>query len=120
MNSQAKHLIILNDPPYGTERSYNGLRLAGSLAKRDGTAVKVFLMGDAAGCAKAGQKLPKGYYNIERMLQMSLQHHVDVGVCGSCMDARGLGDSELLGGTRRSSLDELTDWTLWADRIIVF
>lgn len=113
-------LIILNDPPYGTERSYNGLRLAGALAKRESATVKVFLMGDAAGCAKAGQKLPKGYYNIERMLQAALQHNAAVGVCGSCMDARGLSDSELLSGTRRSSLDELTDWTLWADRVIVF
>jgi uncharacterized protein involved in oxidation of intracellular sulfur len=51
-------LVILNDPPYGTERSYNGLRLAGSLAKRDGEQVKVFLLGDAAACAKTGQKLP--------------------------------------------------------------
>jgi len=30
----AKTLFILNDPPYGTERSYNALRLAGSLAKQ--------------------------------------------------------------------------------------
>lgn len=29
-------LFILNDPPYGTERSYNGLRLALSLAKNEG------------------------------------------------------------------------------------
>lgn len=29
-------LMILNDPPYGTERSYNPLRLAGSLTKREG------------------------------------------------------------------------------------
>jgi len=53
-----KTLLILNDPPYGTERSYNGLRLAGALAKREGEAVKVFLMGDAAGCAKAGSRAP--------------------------------------------------------------
>jgi sulfur relay (sulfurtransferase) complex TusBCD TusD component (DsrE family) len=32
----AKTLFILNDPPYGTtERSYNALRLAGSLSKRE-------------------------------------------------------------------------------------
>ncbi len=49
-----KNLIILNDPPYGTERSYNALRLARSLA-RAGEEVKVFLLGDAASCAKAGQ-----------------------------------------------------------------
>lgn len=36
------------------------------------------------------------------------------------MDARGLSDGELVEGARRSSLDELTDWTLWADRVIVF
>lgn len=113
-------LLILNDPPYGTERAYNGLRLAGALAKREGTAVKVFLMGDAASCAKAGQKVPQGYYHLERMLQVPRQHGAAVGVCGSCMDARGLTDAELVAGTRRSSLDELTDWTLWADRVIVF
>jgi uncharacterized protein involved in oxidation of intracellular sulfur len=44
-------LFILNDPPHGTERSYNGLRLAGSLAKRDDVEVRIFLMGDAVGCA---------------------------------------------------------------------
>jgi len=32
----AKTLFILNDPPYGTERSYNARRLAGSLARRPG------------------------------------------------------------------------------------
>jgi uncharacterized protein involved in oxidation of intracellular sulfur len=36
------------------------------------------------------------------------------------MDARGLGDTELVEGTRRSSLEELAEWTLWADRVIVF
>jgi hypothetical protein len=30
-----KTLLILNDPASGTERSYNGLRLAGALAKRN-------------------------------------------------------------------------------------
>lgn len=60
-----KTLLILNDPPYGTERSYNGLRLAGSLAKRHGEQVRVFLIGDAASCANRGQTVPKGYYNIE-------------------------------------------------------
>jgi uncharacterized protein involved in oxidation of intracellular sulfur len=37
-----KMLVILNDPPYGTERVFNGLRLAGALAKRDGVEVRVF------------------------------------------------------------------------------
>ncbi len=115
-----KVLLIVNDPPYGTERSYNGLRLAGSLAKREGHEVRVFLMGDASSCAKAGQTVPKGWYNLNRMLTVVMQHRGEVGVCGSCLDARGLADAELLAGTRRSSLDELADWTLWADQVITF
>ena len=86
----AKTLVILNDPPYGTERSYNGLRLAGSLSRRDGEQVKVFLIGDAASCAKAGQKLPQGYYNVEVMLRTVVKHGGEIGVCGTCMDARGI------------------------------
>jgi uncharacterized protein involved in oxidation of intracellular sulfur len=67
-----KRLLILNDPPYGTERSYNGLRLAGSLCKRAGED-RVFRKGDAVSCSKQGQSLPKGYYNIETMLKAAAE-----------------------------------------------
>lgn len=115
-----KTLFILNDPPYGTEQSYNGLRLAGALAKQEEHQVRVFLMGDGASCAKAGQQTPNGYYNIERMLRAVSNRKGEIGVCGTCMDARGITPGELAEGTKRSTLDELTDWTLWADRILVF
>ena len=113
-------LFILNDPPYGTERSYNALRLAGALAKRDTEEIRVFLMGDAAGCAKDGQCVPQGFYNINRMLHMLTLKHVPVAVCGSCMDARGMKEVELVEGARRSMLEELADWTQWAERVLVF
>lgn len=114
------YLIILNDPPYGTERSYNGLRLASSLAKSDETSVSVFLMGDAASCAAAGQTTPNGYYNIERMLKAVSSKGGKIGVCGSCMDARGLKAEALAEGAHRSSMEELTCWTKEADKVIVF
>jgi len=114
------YLIILNDPPYGTERSYNGLRLASSLAKNDETRVAVFLMGDAASCAAAGQTTPNGYYNIERMLKAVASKGGKIGVCGSCMDARGLRPEALAQGTHRSSLEELDRWTREADKVIVY
>ena len=113
-------LVILNDPPYGTERSYNGLRLAGSLVKREGEQVRVFLIGDAAACAKTGQKVPQGYYNLEMMLGSVARRGGEIGVCGTCMDARGISDVELADGCHRSTLDELTDWTQTADRVLVF
>ncbi len=63
------YLFIINDSPYGNERPYNALRLAYNLAKRAGTEVRVFLMGDGVNCVIAGQKTPEGYYNIERMIK---------------------------------------------------
>jgi len=68
-----KTLFILNGPPYGTEHSYNGLRLAGALAKRDGEQVRIFLMGDAVGCALQGQVLPDGSYHLDRMLSSAIR-----------------------------------------------
>lgn len=63
-------LFILNDPPYGTERIYNGLRLAHAMLKRgDDDQVDVFLMADAVAAARRGQKTPEGFYNVERMLK---------------------------------------------------
>jgi len=115
-----KTLFILNDPPYGTERSYNGLRLAASLARRDDELVRVFLIGDASSCPRRGQKVPQGYYNIELMLRAVTRRGAAIGVCGTCMDARGLVDADLVDGAHRSTLDELTDWTQWADRVLVF
>ncbi len=113
-------LFILNDAPYGTERSYNGLRLASSLGKREGEQVRIFLIGDAAACAVAGQTTPNGYYNVERMLKSCAKHGVKIGCCGSCLDARGIDAGNLVDGSHRSSMEELTDWAFWADKIVSF
>jgi uncharacterized protein involved in oxidation of intracellular sulfur len=115
-----KTLFILNDAPYGSERSYNGLRLAGTLSKDEGEEVKLFLLGDAASCAKRGQKVAEGFYNIQIMLGRVVRNKAEVGACGTCMDARAIADAELMDGTRRSTLAELTSWTQWADKVIVF
>ena len=119
-----KFLFVLNDPPYGTERSYNALRLAASVSQQPDTEVRVFLMGDAAAVGKRGQKVPGGYYNLETMLKKVIKPEAEapgnVGVCGTCMDARGITAEELAEGTHRGTMAELTTWTLWADRTIVF
>ena len=116
----AKTLFILNDPAYGTERSYNALRLAGALVKATAEEVRVFMLGDAASCAKSGQKVPEGFYNIQLMLNRVTRSGGKVGVCGTCMEARGITDAELLEGTQHSTMAELTEWHQWADKVLVF
>jgi len=115
-----RYLFIINDAPYGNERPYNGLRLCLSLAKKEDVEMKVFLMADAVGCARAGQTTAEGSYNIERMLHGCVTKHVEFGACGTCMDARGLAADQLITGVHRSSMAELTDWTAWADKILVW
>lgn len=97
-------LFILNRAPYGAETTYNGLRLAGALARIDGQSVRLFLMGDAVSGAKSGQKVPAGYYNAQLMLGSPIRRGAAVGVCGTCMDARAVQDAQLIEGARRSTL----------------
>jgi len=111
-------LIIINDPPYGTERLYNALRLANAMIRNDHD-VTVFLMADAVSAAKAGQKTPDGYYNIERMLRRVVQKGKLL-LCGTCLDARGLLEGDLLEGSTRSTMDELASETALADKVLVF
>lgn len=115
-----RYLFILNDPAYGTERSYNALRLAGTLTKRDDVQIDVFLIGDAVGCAVAGQKTPDGYYKLETMIRSLARKGASIGCCGTCMDARGFTDETLTEGAARSSMEGLTDWTVAADKVLVF
>ncbi|MDA8232665.1 MAG: DsrE family protein [Magnetospirillum sp.] len=116
-----KVLIILNDPPYGTERSYNGSRLAHAVKKSSpDTEVTVFLMADAVLCAKAGQKTPEGFYNMERMLRRVASGGGHILLCGTCMDARGLAEGDLMEGASRSTMDALSAATLEADKVLVF
>ena len=111
-------LIILNDPPYGTERSYNGLRLAKAVGT-EGANVTVFLLADAVTCANRGQKVPQGFYNVGLMLK-SVVRNGEVLMCGTCMDARGISDEAIIEGARRSTMKELAECTLAADQVLVF
>lgn len=116
-----KTLFILNGAPYGDERTYNGLRLAGALARKPDHEVRVFLMGDAAISAKHGQQVPAGFYNLQIMINKIIRNGPGrVAVCGTCMDARGMTEAELVAGTHRSTLEELADWTEQAEKILVF
>lgn len=116
-----KTLFILNDPPYGTERVYNALRLAHALLKRDPAhGIAVFLMADSVLAARAGQKTPEGHYNVERMLKRVLAANGQVLLCGACMDARGLPEGQMMEGASRSTMDALAEATATADQVLVF
>lgn len=113
-------LIVLNEAPYGSERTYNGLRLAGAFAKTGGNALLLFLMGDSVVAAKAGQKVPSGYYNVEVMLGAVIRAGGKVALCGTCLDARGINEAEIVQGAQRGTMNQLAEWTTTADKVLVF
>jgi uncharacterized protein involved in oxidation of intracellular sulfur len=49
-----------------------------------------------------------------------VRHGGLVGVCGTCMDARGIASEALADGCRRGTLEELADWTDLSDKVLVF
>ena len=116
-----KILFIINDAPYGTEKAYNALRMAMTIQKEDETAeVRIFLMADAATAALPNQTTPQGYYNIERMIKSVLLKGGKVKICGSCAEARGIKDLQLIDGTELSTMKELVQWTMDSDKTLTF
>lgn len=113
-------LIIINGAAYGQDTTYNAVRLAKSLSKRDEVTTQVFLMGDGVTVAMAGQKTPDGYYKLDRMLSTIIRQGGQIRCCSTCMDARGITDTMLTEAATRSTMDALADWTIAADKVLVF
>lgn len=113
-------VLIINGPAYGSDETYNAVRLAGALAKREEVTVRVFLMGDAVTVAMRNQKTPDGYYALDRMIGAIPRKGGEILCCGTCMDARGIAEDMLVDGSHRSTMDALATLTLDADKVLVF
>lgn len=113
-------LIIINGSAYGLDSTFNAIRLAAALAKREDVTTTVFLMGDGVTAAMAGQKTPDGYYKLDRMLGSVTRNGGAILCCGTCMDARGITDELLIDGSTRSTMEALADLTIAADKVLVF
>lgn len=111
--------IIANDPPYGTEKTWNALRLAEALLAT-GAKINVFLLGDAVSAGKKGQSVPKGYYNLEEMLKKLKEKGVTIKTCGTCISARGIKDEELAEGVERGKMMDLARWCVESDEVLTF
>lgn len=114
-----KVLFSFNDPPYAPRRSSTGCAWAPRW-RWAGVQARVFLLSDAVVAAMANQKLPDNSYHLDRMIGCCARHGANIGSCGTCLDARGITEGMLTRGTRRSTLDELADWRLWAEQVVTF
>lgn len=113
-------LIIVKNAAYGNEALFNALRLAIAIKdKNSEVALKLFLISDAVTAALAGQKPTEGY-NIQQMLEILIAQQVDIKLCKTCTDSRGISQSSLIDGIKITTLSELAEWTLMSDKVISF
>lgn len=115
-----KYVFIFNDAPYGTQRTYNGLRLAVAMSRNSGTGLRVFLLGDGVVCGLKGLQPAHADYNPQELLRQIASNGGEVHACGTCMEARGIADSLLIDEVKRSTMDTLTQWTEDAEKVLTF
>lgn len=115
-----KILIVAHASPYGTEKLFNSLRIA--LALKDQTKqdvdLKIFLMSDAVFGALKQQTTPDLSYNLQQMFEILSAQQVPILLCKTCAQARGVNTDMLLEGAEIGTLQDLTRWTLDADKVM--
>ncbi len=115
-------LIIFNREPYdNTDITWNGLRLADMLRKKE-VEVRIFLMNDAVDMARDACKPPEGYdQDLSQMLKDLIANGVSVKVCGTCMSRCGIYKNEpYFEGAEKSTMSALADWVMDSDKVLTF
>lgn len=112
-------MFIFSDSPYGSQRAYNGLRLALALSRKAMT-VRVFLLGDGVTCALVGPAPANPEYYPQEMLQSIADANNEIAACRTCLDARGFMQRSLIPAVREGTLDQLVEWTEEAEKVLSF
>jgi dsrE protein len=116
-----KILFILNESPYGSEKTFNALRQAVNLQEEYGKEIelKLFFFSDSVLSGLAGQNPNEGA-NIQQVLEILTAQGAEVKLCTSCTKARGITQLPLAKGVQLGTLDDVSAWTIWADKVITF
>jgi uncharacterized protein involved in oxidation of intracellular sulfur len=114
--------IIVNERPYENDRAWNGIRLAGNIAKETSEKVRLFFIGDGVWSALEDHDVPQGIaYNLENMLKEMLEAgSVEMMVCGTCLNMRQIARERVLPGINPAVLTDLSNWITTSDRVVSF
>lgn len=115
-------LFILNRQPYdGSDVTWNALRLIGALQQKSET-IKIFLMNDAVDLARNSTLKPAHYeYDLVEMLKKLYDLGVNIKACGTCMTRCGLNKNQpYFSEDIKGTMNELAEWTIRSDKVMVF
>ena len=116
-----KLLYILNDSPYGGEKTFNALRFALALKEEyhQQVEMKIFCFSDAVLSGLKGQN-PKEAGNVQELLTILAGLDVEIKLCTTCTNARAISEHPLIEGVTLGTLADVSAWTLWADKVLTF
>lgn len=89
--------LLVDSSPYGTEGPFNALRLTQAL-EMAGERVELLFMGDAVNTARRGQAPRTAHASLEALLADLVERGVNVTLCGTCCQTRGLQEGDLVEG----------------------
>jgi tRNA 2-thiouridine synthesizing protein D len=111
--------LIINEAPYGKERTLSALRFAAT-ADIEGHKVRIWLFENGVYLAKRDQKPAEGIINCGELLKNLKDGGAEVKVCVVCVESRGLTQADLMEGVKIATIHELIEWTVDSDKVIVF
>lgn len=76
-------------------------------------------MSDAVVAGLFNQK-PVDGYNLKQMLEILLEQQVEIKLCKSCTDARGISELPLIEGISIGTLVDLVQWILASNKVLTF
>ncbi len=101
-------VIESNDP----ETAWNAFRFAVK-ALDCGHAVRAFLLGPGVEC----EGIRQGAFDVPAQMQAFAEHGGDLLACGTCLRSRRMDGSDLC---PVSTMQDLVDLSVWADRVLTF
>ena len=94
------------------ETCWNAFRFAVK-ALEGGHAVRTFLVGAGVEC----EGIREGSYDVPAQMQAFTEHGGGLLACGTCLRSREMEGSDLC---PISTMQDLVDLTVWADRLLTF
>ena len=117
-------LFIVNDSTYSGRKnlqrcSFRHQYERRATARNVDNYLNLFCFSDAILCGIAGQNPNEGF-NIQQLIDILAAQGAEIKLCTSCVKARGLLDAKLIDGVTLGTLDDVSEWTLWADKVLTF
>ena len=70
--------------------------------------------------AKKGRKTPTGYYNLGQMLTDLIGTGIEIRVCITCIESRGLRIEDLIDGVAIGKMLDLAHWVEEVSKVLTF